>query len=413
MQYGLIGEKLGHSYSARIHAMLGDYDYRLYPMPPEEMRAHMRARDFLGLNVTIPYKKDVLPFCDALSEEVKRIGSANTLVNAGGVLTAYNTDIGGLLSLIERTGVQVRGKKAVILGSGGTSLTARAACETLGAREIVVVSRKGPVTYEALYRDHADAQALFNATPVGMYPNTGISAVDIDRLSALEGVIDVIYNPDRTPLVLAAQKRGLRAAGGLWMLVMQACLANGKFFSADVDFARAGEIYAALRAERLNLVLVGMPGSGKTTLGKALAEKMRRPFVDCDAEIERVAGMSIPEIFRTRGEEAFRALESEVIERYGKENGQVIATGGGAPLRARNVTALRQNGMTLLVCRPLELLATDGRPLSAGGMETVRRLEAERAPAYSACADARVDNSDTVARAVDEALSAFRAFAAT
>ena len=158
-----------------------------------------------------------------------------------------------------------------------------------------------------------------------MYPNTGISAVDIDRLSALEGVIDVIYNPDRTPLVLAAQKRGLRAAGGLWMLVMQACLANGKFFSADVDFARAGEIYAALRAERLNLVLVGMPGSGKTTLGKALAKKMRRPFVDCDAEIERVAGMSIPEIFRTRGEEAFRALESEVIERYGKESGQVIA----------------------------------------------------------------------------------------
>lgn len=191
------------------------------------------------------------------------------------------------------------------------------------------------------------------------------------------------------------------------MLVMQACLANGKFFGADVDFARAGEIYAALRAERLNLVLVGMPGSGKTTLGKALAKKMRRPFVDCDAEIERVAGMSIPEIFRTRGEEAFRALESEVIERYGKESGQVIATGGGAPLRARNVTALRQNGMALLVRRPLELLATAGRPLSAGGMETVRRLEAERATAYSACADARVDNSDTVARAVDEALSAF------
>ena len=345
MQYGLIGEKLGHSYSERIHNMIGGYEYRLCPLPPEEMRALLKSRDFRGLNVTIPYKKDVLPFCDVLSGEVERIGSANTLVNRDGVLTAYNTDIGGLLSLIRRAGVQVHGKKAVILGSGGTSLTARAACESLGARRIVTVSRKGPVDYEALYRDHADAQVLINATPVGMYPGNGASPADIARLPALEGVIDVIYNPDRTPLVLAAQKRGLPAAGGLWMLVMQAVLAAEKFLAKSVDTERAADIYAALRAERLNIVLIGMPGSGKTTLGRALAEALRRPFVDCDAEIERAAGMPIPEIFRTQGEAAFRALESEIIARFGRESGQVIATGGGAPLREENAVALRQNGV--------------------------------------------------------------------
>ena len=234
MQYGLIGEKLGHSYSERIHNMIGGYEYRLCPLSPKEMRALLKSRDFRGLNVTIPYKKDVLPFCDVLSGEVERIGSANTLVNRDGALIAYNTDIGGLLSLIQRAGVQVHGKKAIILGSGGTSLTARAACESLGARRIVTVSRKGPVDYEALYRDHADAQVLINATPVGMYPGNGASPADIARLPALEGVIDVIYNPDRTPLVLAAQKRGLPAAGGLWMLVMQAVLAAEKFLGKSV-----------------------------------------------------------------------------------------------------------------------------------------------------------------------------------
>ena len=262
--------------------------------------------------------------------------------------------------------------------------------------------------YEALYRDHADAEVLINATPVGMYPGNGASPVDVARLPALEGVIDVIYNPDRTPLVLAAQKRGLPAAGGLWMLVMQAVLAAEKFLAKPVDTERAADIYAALRMERLNLVLIGMPGSGKTTLGRALAEALHRPFVDCDAEIERAAGMPIPEIFRTKGEAAFRALESGIIARFGRESGQVIATGGGAPLREENAVALRQNGMVLLVQRPVERLATAGRPLSAGGLEALRRMEVERAPFYEACADARVDNTDRVEQAVDSALRAFQ-----
>lgn len=407
MEYALIGEKLGHSYSQRIHRMLGNSDYQLCPMPPEKMRALLASRAFRALNVTIPYKRDVLAFCDVLSDEVKAIGSANTLVNRAGTLFAYNTDFGGLRSLIERAGICVRGRKAVILGSGGTSLTARAVCAALGARETVVISRGGPVTYEALYRDHADAQVLINATPVGMYPDTQACPAQLARLEALEGVVDVIYNPDRTALVQQAQARGIPATGGLWMLVKQACLASEKFFDSPVPPGKDAQIYAELRAERLNLVLAGMPGSGKTTLGRALARRMGRPFVDCDEEIERSAGMSVAQIFASQGEQAFRALESETLMRLGRESGMVIATGGGAPLRAENVRAMRQNGVVLRVERPVELLATDARPLSAGGRERLRCMEAEREPFYAACADARVDNSQSIEGAIESALRAF------
>lgn len=406
MEYGLIGERLGHSYSARIHEMIGGYAYALYPMPAEQMRELLTRRAFKGLNVTIPYKREVLPFCDALSEEVQAIGSANTLVVRQGVLTAYNTDLGGFLALAKRAGVEIHGRKVIILGSGGTSLTARAACARLGAREVVVVSRSGRVTYPDLYRDHADAQVLINTTPVGMYPDNLRAPVEIGRLGALEGVLDVVYNPDRTRLVLEALERGIPARGGLWMLVMQACLASQKFTGRAVEPERAAEIHRELRAQTLNLVLIGMPGSGKTSIGRALAAELGRRFVDCDEEIEHEAGMSIPEIFRTRGEAAFRDLEGEVIRRAGAQAGQVIATGGGAVLRRENALALRQNGAVIHLVRPVELLATEGRPLSTG-VEALRRMHREREGAYAACRDAVVDNSGALQRAVAAAKEAF------
>ena len=339
MEYGLIGAKLGHSYSVPIHAQLGDYDYRLYERTEEAFVSLMRRRAFRGLNVTIPYKKLAFELCDALSDVAREVGCVNTVVRReDGSLYGHNTDIGGFIALAKRAGVAVAGRKAVILGSGGTSLTARTACKRLGAREIVVVSRKGPVDYDALYRDHADAEVLINTTPVGMYPKNGEKAVDISRLPnltgvldvrpadlsrlpALEGVLDVIYNPDRTALILDAEARGLPCAGGLYMLVGQAREAAELFTGHPIPESETDRIYRLLRGEALNLVLIGMPGSGKSTVGKALAKDMGRPFVDCDGEIERRAGKSIPEIFAREGEAAFRALEAKVIADVGREKG--------------------------------------------------------------------------------------------
>ena len=403
MEYGLIGAKLGHSYSVPIHARLGGYDYRLYEMTEDEARAHLAARDFKGLNVTIPYKKLALEYCDVLSDAARAIGSVNTLlVRPDGSLYGDNTDIGGFLSMAARAGVTLADRKVIILGSGGTSLTARAACRLQGAREIVVISRQGPVDYDALYRDHADAQVLVNTTPVGMYPNNGASPADLSRLPHLEGVLDVIYNPDRTALILDAEARGLPCAGGLYMLVDQARRAAEVFTGKAIAPAATDDIFAELRAEALNLVLIGMPGSGKSSVGRALAEALDRPFVDCDAEIARRAGMSIPEIFETRGEAAFRDLEAQVLADVCREKGRVVASGGGAVLREDNVRAMRQNGRLILLERALDALSMDGRPLSKS-LAALEAMWALRAPKYHGAMDARVDNNgdfeQTVARA--------------
>lgn len=407
LQYGLVGAKLGHSYSPEIHAQFGGYDYRLHECTEDEFIELLDSRRFKGLNVTIPYKVLAYRHCDVLSDVAREVGCVNTLVvRPDGTLYGHNTDIGGFTAMARRAGIDLSGKKCAILGSGGASLTARTACKRFGARETIVVSRSGPVDYEALYRDHADAEVLINATPVGMYPNNGHSPADLSKLPALRGVLDVIYNPDKTALVLDAEARGIPCAGGLYMLVGQAREAAEMFMGKTIPEAETDRVYAKLRADALNVVLIGMPGSGKTSVGQTLANEMGRAFVDCDAEIEKKAGMTIPEIFAQKGEAGFRDIEAEVVSEVCKKRSQVIATGGGAILREANVRAMRQNGAVLMLERNLDILAMDGRPLSTG-RAALERLWAQREPKYRAAADACIDNNTTLDAAVDAAREAF------
>lgn len=407
MEYGLIGEKLGHSYSQMIHARLADYRYELKEVATERLDAFIEARNFRGLNVTIPYKQAVMKHCAELSPEAMEVGSVNTLiVRPDGSLYGLNTDIDGFIYMLRRGEIDPAGAKAVILGSGGTSLTARAALTRLGAREIVTVSRKGPVDYAALYAEHADAEILVNATPVGMYPKNGASPVELDRLPGVRGVADVIYNPEKTALILAAQAKGIPAVSGLSMLVAQAWEAAELFAGHAIPAGRVEDIVSEIGAQTLNLILVGMPGCGKSTLGQAVAAALQREFVDCDAEIVRRAGKSIPEIFAQDGEGAFRALESGVLADVCRGHGLVISTGGGAVLRAENRDAMRQNGRVCLIRRALALLPRDGRPLSASEDAVARLWEARRA-AYESAADFPVENDGTVEAAAEKIREGF------
>lgn len=405
MEYGLIGERLGHSYSPLIHRVFGDYDYQLYPMSREELRHALQERKFRGLNITIPYKKEVLPYCDEISPAVEKVGSANTLYFKEGRLCAENTDLPGFLFMLEKGGISLTGKKVIILGSGGTSLTAQAACREKGARECIVVSRTGPVDYDALYRQHSDGEILINTTPVGMYPGNLVCPAELSALPRLSGVVDVVYNPARTALLMEAEKRGIPCIDGLWMLSAQAWYAARLFLQQDLPERKIGQAYRAVRRKCMNLVLAGMPGCGKSTLGKRLAKGMGRAFVDIDAEIEREAG-PIPEIFERQGEAAFREMESRMLARFGKESGLVIATGGGAVLRQENIRALHQNGVIAWIQRPLDLLGTDGRPLSRSA-EALAEMERVRTPLYRACADFIVKNDGSLARAVRETEEGF------
>ena len=390
-----------------IHARLADYRYELKEVAPEKLDAFIEARNFRGLNVTIPYKQAVMKHCAELSPEAMEVGSVNTLiVRPDGSLFGHNTDIDGFIYMLRRGEIDPAGAKAVILGSGGTSLTARAALTRLGAREIVTVSRKGPVDYAALYAEHADAEILVNATPVGMYPKNGASPVELDRLPGVRGVADVIYNPEKTALILAAQAKGIPAVSGLSMLVAQAREAAELFAGHAIPAGRVEDIVSEIGAQTLNLILVGMPGCGKSTLGQAVAAALQREFVDCDAEIVRRAGKSIPEIFAQDGEGAFRALESGVLADVCRGHGLVISTGGGAVLRAENRDAMRQNGRVCLIRRALALLPRDGRPLSASEDAVARLWEARRA-AYETAADFPVENDGTVEEAAEKIREGF------
>lgn len=392
MQCGLLGRKLSHSYSPQIHHSLGSYDYALFEKEPEEVEAFLREGDFAGINVTIPYKKTVVPYCSRLSESAKRLGSVNTIVRqADGTLLGHNTDYFGFFSMLKKSGLSVSGKKALVLGSGGASVTASAVLHNCGCN-VITISRSGENNYDNLER-HMDASIIVNATPVGMYPNNGVSPIDLSLFPKLEGVLDLIYNPARTLLLMEAEKRGLVAENGLWMLVAQAKESAQWFTGSQIPDGKIEEIYRALRSQMQNIVLIGMPGCGKTTVGTAVAEALNREFIDSDEEIYRRTGKTPAQILSESGEPAFREIETQILRDLGKRSGLVIATGGGCVTRKENYPILKQNGKLFWIRRPLSTLATADRPLSAAnGVDT---LYAVRRPFYESFSDVAVDNTDT------------------
>ncbi|HNW86172.1 MAG TPA: shikimate kinase [Candidatus Limiplasma sp.] len=405
MRYGLIGEKLGHSHSPRLHALLGDESYALMPVARDALDGLLKNGDFLGLNVTIPYKRAVIPYCAELGETARQIGSVNTLVRrADGSLFGDNTDAFGFAKMAESAGIDFAGKKALVLGSGGTSLTACYVIRKAGG-EAVVISREGENNYACLDR-HSDADVLVNATPVGMYPQVEQSPVNLERFARLSGVLDVVYNPLRTRLLLQAEALGIPRAGGLTMLVWQAVRARELFEPEHIPPGRVQYALSTLRREISNLVLIGMPGCGKTTVGQRCASALGWPLIDTDTEIENRAGKAIPQIFADDGEPAFRALESQVIAELGRGCAKVISTGGGAILSPENRHNLKMNGVVIRLMRPLEKLTTGGRPLSKD-LETLRRMETNREPHYAACADRTVRNDGTLDLCVQKVLEGF------
>ena len=398
---GLLGRKLGHSYSPQIHSYLGDYTYTLFEKEPESLESFLRRGEFTGLNVTIPYKKAVLPYCDRLSDCAKVLGSVNTIVRQDdGTLVGHNTDFFGFSSMLGRSGLQVFEKKVLVLGSGGASATAVAVLEQAGA-EVFVISRSGENNYDNLDK-HCDAAVIVNATPVGMYPETGVSPVSLDSFPRLEGVLDLIYNPARTKLLLEAESRGLVTENGLWMLVSQAWESAQWFTGCKIPEEKIAHVYNKLRYQMENIVLIGMPGSGKSTIGALLAQKTVKTLVDADSEIVKLAGCSIPEIFEKQGEQKFRALETQVLERLGKQSGLIIATGGGCVTRAENYPLLHQNGRIFWLKRDINALPTDGRPLSQ--INRLADMYRQRKPLYEAFADVAIHNDGPAEAAVSEIL---------
>ncbi|MBR3978785.1 MAG: AAA family ATPase [Oscillospiraceae bacterium] len=400
MNYGCIGEKLSHSFSKEIHNRLFDYEYVLQEIPREDLGTFMTQKAFKAINVTIPYKEAVIPYLSFIDETAKKIGAVNTIVNRAGKLYGYNTDFMGMCALIQKNNLSLFNKKVLILGSGGTSKTAFAVAESLGARSVYRVSRDardGCITYTQAKASHADAEFIINTTPCGMYPKLNVAAVDVADFPRLSGVVDAVYNPLRSRLVCDALDKGIPAVGGLYMLVAQAAFAAQHFLDTPVPTEKIDEIYQSLFRKKQNIVLIGMPGSGKSTIGKALAQALNMAFVDTDEVIVERAQTSIPEIFAAQGEKAFRDLETAAITEVSKNQNTVIATGGGAVLRTENVKLLSQNGRIYFLDRPLSAIeATADRPLSSS-REALEQRYKERYHIYRKSAHVHLQASNDVA----------------
>ena len=393
MEYGCIGEKLTHSFSKIIHSKIDDYAYELKEIAKEDLDIFMKKADFKAINVTIPYKQAVIPYLYEISDTAKKIGAVNTIVNRDGKLYGYNTDYEGMRALIKRQGANLKNKKVLVLGSGGTSKTAAAVAESLGASEVLRVSRggnDGAVTYDYALAHHSDAGAIINTTPCGMFPNIGETAVDLSLFTNLESVTDAVYNPLCSALVTKAREMGINASGGLYMLVAQAVFASEKFTGNSIPKSVTDSVYKEILLDKRNIVLIGMPGCGKTTIGKSVAMETKKKFIDTDDEIVKKTGMSIPEIFEIYGEKKFREIESEVIKEVAALQSAVIATGGGAVLNPQNVSLLKENGIIVFIDRPIDdLVTTDDRPLSSNRELLIKRYK-ERYSIYKSSAQAEI-----------------------
>ena len=407
MEYGLIGEKLGHSFSKDIHNLIGNYDYILKEIPKDELTAFMTKKDFKGINVTIPYKQDVIPFLDYIDPKAEEIGAVNTIVNKNGKLYGYNTDFFGLKNLILANNIELNDKKVLILGTGGTSKTALAVARDLGAKEIYKVSRiksETTISYEEACEKHYDAEVILNTTPVGMFPNNEASPIDISGFKNLQGAVDVIYNPLRTNFILSAKNKGIKASGGLYMLVIQAVVASEFFFDTKYPESLGNSIFKKILSSKENIVFAGMPGCGKSTIGAEIAKALNREFIDSDAYIWQTTGLKPDQIIREKGVDAFRDIEAECIKEISSKQNCVISTGGGAILREKNVKFLKQNGIIIFIDRKIEnIKPTDDRPLS-NNQEKLKTLYKERYPIYKACADFTVENNKDINSVKNEIL---------
>lgn len=411
MKYGCIGEVLKHSFSKEVHNALCDYDYEIKEIERDALCEFAEKKDFKAINVTIPYKELIMPYLDYIDEHAKEIGAVNTVVNRDGQLFGYNTDFYGLSMLIKHAGVEIANKKVAILGSGGTSKTSYAVTRALGAREIIRVSREGKegaATYEEFYEKHNDTEVIINTTPVGMFPNIYALPIDISRFDKLSGVIDAVYNPLRTKLISEAKERHIAAEGGLYMLIAQGVRASEIFTDTKYGSDATERVYKKILCDKENAVLIGMPASGKSTIGAIVAEKLGRRFIDTDTLIEEKANMAISEIFEKFGEEKFRDLESEVISECAKMTSVVIATGGGAILRKENRDALKMNGRLFFIDRPLkDLIPTENRPL-AKDREAIEARYRERYDIYTSVADERIDASQSPEKTAEGILNHYK-----